>query len=76
MAHDSFEACTTLNDHHLVMAGLVGREAEIVAGVRQAVGRREGAGWIDVEGGSWPANPPGWVILYPPGRAVAPDTVA
>jgi hypothetical protein len=34
----------------------------------------DGTGSIDVEAQSCPANLPGWVILYPPGRAVAPDT--
>ena len=47
---------------------------EAIAAVRQAVERVPGAGWIDVEAQSYPAILSGWVILYPLGRAAAPDT--
>jgi hypothetical protein len=76
MAHDRFDACITLNDHHLAAAALSGRKTEAVAAVRQAVEQMAGAGWIDVEAHSYPANLPGWIILYPRGRAAAPDTPA
>ena len=74
MAHPGFDATITLNDHHLAAAGL-DRTADVaIAAVRQAVGSIYGAGWIDVEAHSYPAKLAGWVILYSPGRAVAPDT--
>jgi hypothetical protein len=44
MEHDGFDATITLNDHHLVTAGLSGRQAEAVAAVRQSSGWRERAG--------------------------------
>jgi hypothetical protein len=71
-----FDACITLNDHHVTTAGLSDRKTEAVAAVRHAVEQMAGAGWIDVEAHSYPATLPGWVILYPPGRAAAPDTPA
>jgi hypothetical protein len=61
----------TTSDHHLFTSGLSGPRA--VTAVRQAVKRMDGAGWIDVAAQSYPPNTPGWVILYPPGRATAPD---
>ena len=72
MTHPAFDATITLNDHHFATTGLSGSEA--AATVRQAVERMDGAGWIDVEAQSYPAGLPGWVILYPPGRAAAPGT--
>ena len=71
MIQAEFDATITLNDHHLSTAGLSGPEA--VTAVRQAVERMVGAGWIDVAACSYPPDTPGWVILYPPGRATAPD---
>jgi hypothetical protein len=35
-----------------------------------------GAGWIDVEAHSYPANLPDWMILYRPGRGAPPDMSA
>ena len=71
-----FDAVITLNDHHLAAAGLSDRKTEAVAAVRQAVEKMAGAGRIDVEAHSYPATLPGWVLLYPPGRAATPDTPA
>ena len=64
MTDARFDACITLNDHHLAAAGLSGREAEAVAAVRQAVEKMAGGGGIDVEAHSYPATLPGWVILH------------
>jgi hypothetical protein len=74
MAHPEFDATITLNDHHLAAAGISINPAEAVAAVRRAVECMAGAGWIDVEAHSYPVKLPGWVILYPPGHPVAPDT--
>jgi hypothetical protein len=74
MAHLGFDATIMLNDHHLADAGLAPTPDVAIAAVRQAVGSIYGAGWIDVEAHSYPAKLAGWVILYSPGRAVAPDT--
>ena|ERR1700712_2229020 len=76
MAHLGFDATIMLNDHHLAAAGLAHTPDVAIAAVRQAVGSIDGAGWIDVEAHSYPAELAGWVILYPPGRAVAPDIAA
>jgi hypothetical protein len=70
----SFDAVITLNDHHLEAAGLTKRKALAVAAVREAVGRMDGAHWIDVEAETFPAWASGWVILYPWGRSDRPDT--
>jgi hypothetical protein len=70
MIQVEFDATITLNDHHLTTSGLSAPEA--VTAVRQAVERMDGAGWIDVAAWSYPPATPGWVILYPPGRAAAP----
>jgi|HubBroStandDraft_1064217.scaffolds.fasta_scaffold89029_1 hypothetical protein len=70
----SIDPVITLNDHHLAVAGLADRKAVAVAAVRDAVGRMEGAHWIDVEAETFPAWAPGWVILYPCGRSNRPDT--
>jgi hypothetical protein len=74
MAHPGFDATITLNDHHLAAAGLAHTPDVAIAAVHQAVEHVDGAGWIDVEAHSCPAELAGSVILYPPGRAVAPDT--
>jgi hypothetical protein len=76
MAPHGFDTCITLNDRHLAAAGLTGRAAEAVKAVREAVGRMDGAGWIDVEAQPYPPELPGWVILRTPGRSDAPDTPA
>jgi hypothetical protein len=76
MASPSFDACITLNDHHLAAAGLTGRKGEAVKAVRDAVGRMDGADWVDVVAESYPPELPGWVILYSPGRSDWPDTAA
>jgi hypothetical protein len=73
MPHD-FDATITLNDHHLDTAGLSDRKYKAVVAVREAVGRMEGAHWIDVDAESYPPDAPGWVIVYPRGRCVTPDT--
>jgi hypothetical protein len=74
MTHRGFDAAITQNDHHLATAGMADRPTEAGAAVRRALDRMDGAGSIDVEAQSYPANLPGLVILFPPGRAVAPDT--
>jgi len=74
MAHPEFDATITLNDHHSATAGLSGPEA--AAAVRHAVEQMPGAGWIDVEAQPYPPELPGWVIVYPQGRSVTPDTPA
>ena len=33
-----------------------------------------GAGCIDVEAQCYPPRSAGWVIVYPPGRCITPDT--
>jgi hypothetical protein len=73
MPHD-FDATITLNDHHLAAAGLTSRKAEAVEAVRQAVERMDGAHWIGVDAQSYPQELPGWVIVYPRGWCVTPDT--
>jgi hypothetical protein len=73
MPHD-FDATITLNDHHHPAAGLTGRKAEAVAAVRGAVERMDGAHWIGVDAQSYPPELPGWVIVYPRGWCVTPDT--
>jgi hypothetical protein len=74
MSQCGFDATITLNDHHLEAAGLSGCKAQAIAAVREAVGRMEGAGSIDVEAESYPPGAAGWVIVYPRGRCVTPDT--
>jgi hypothetical protein len=74
MEPDAFDATITLNDHHLEAAGLSGCKAQAAAAVREAVERMDGAGWIDVEAQSYPPDAAGWVIVYPQGRCIAPDT--
>jgi hypothetical protein len=74
MVHSAFDATITLNDHHLEAAGLSGCKAQAVEAVREAVARMDGAGWIDVKPQRYPAWAPGWVIVYPQGRCVTPDT--
>lgn len=34
----------------------------------------DGAGWIDVEAFDFPPQCPGWVIVYPLGHCITPDT--
>ncbi len=74
MAHTGFDATITLNDHHLVAAGLATPAA--VTAVREAVERMGGAGWIDVEAQTYPPGLPGWVIVYPQGHCIVPDAPA
>jgi hypothetical protein len=71
----NFDATITLNDRHLDTVGLSDRKYKAVAAVREAVARMEGASWIDVEAESYPPGAPGWVIVYPRGRSVTPDTL-
>jgi hypothetical protein len=75
MAHSGFDATITFNDHHLDTAGLSDRKYKAVAAVQEAVAWMEGAGWIDVEAESYPPGGAGWVIVYPSGRRVTPDTL-
>jgi hypothetical protein len=74
MTSDHFDAVITIGDHHLEAVGLAGHADKAVAAVREAVERIDGAGWIDVEALSFPPALPGWVIVYPRGRANTPAT--
>jgi hypothetical protein len=42
--------------------------------MREAVERMDGAHWIGADAQSDPPELPGWVIVYPRGRCVTPDT--
>jgi hypothetical protein len=70
----NFDATFTLNDHHLDAAELSDRKYKGVAAVREAVARMDGAHWIGVDAQSYPPDLPGWVIAYPRGWCVTPDT--
>jgi hypothetical protein len=69
-----FDATITINSHHLAAAGLSDRKYKGVAAVRGAVERMDGAHWIGVEAQSYLPELPGWVIVYPWGWCVMPDT--
>jgi len=74
LATADFDATITLKDQHLAAAGLTGRKAEAVEAVREAVERMDGAHWMGVDAQSYPPVLPGWVIVYPRGWCVTPDT--
>jgi hypothetical protein len=73
MIHE-FDSTITLNDHHLAATGLSDRRADAVEAVRVAVEWMNGAGWIDVEAQSNPPSCHGWVIVYPRGHSITPET--
>jgi hypothetical protein len=70
-----FDATITIGHHHMAAAGLDPRQAAgSVDAVRRAVQMMDGAGWIDVEAADFPAACCGWVMIYPRGRSITPDT--
>ena len=52
----NFDASITLNDHHLIEAGLSKYPADAVAAVRTVIEHMDGGGWIDVEPHSYPRS--------------------
>jgi hypothetical protein len=69
-----FDTTISLGDHHLAAAAFAGRRSEEVVAVRTTVQRMDGPGWIDVEAFAYPSRCEGWVIVYPRGRCITPDT--
>ena len=49
-------------------------EHQAIVAVRAAVERMDGAHWIGVDAQSYPPDLLGWVIAYPRGWCVTPDT--
>ena len=71
-----FDATITIGHHHLRAAGLDPEQAAVtgVTAVRRAIERMDGANWIDVMASDYPPATPGWVIVYPRGSSIPPDT--
>ena len=76
MSAHAFDATITIGDHHLAATGLEGRRADAVAAVRAAVEQMDGAHWIDVEAQNYPPQCSGWLIVYPQGQCITPDSSA
>jgi hypothetical protein len=73
-----FDATITIGYHHLRAAGVDPQQSSAAAvdAVRRTVARMDGANWIDVEAADYPPSCPGWIIVYPRGNSITPDTLA